>query len=182
MAGLCLLEEGPKAGASCLSLMNPATSSRSCWRQAAQSRLHGMITHNGQRIASPATFTKDERLKSSKRIAQLFKKGKVRNLPPLRMVYLACESLPRHQVLFAVSSKKIRSAVTRNKLKRRMREAYRLNKHLLLPSPKTYFLIGYSYIGAGQLCDFKTIQEKLIASLQYLNHLDTKNNYAPLQA
>ena len=63
-----------------------------------------------------------------------------------------------------------------------MREAYRLNKYLLASSAKIYFLIGYIYIGAGKPCAFKTIQAKLIASLQYLNHLHTPTKHAPLQA
>lgn len=83
------------------------------------------------------------------------------------MVYLPCKALPTHQVLFAVPSKRIRSAVARNKLKRRMREAYRLSKHYLPDCAGVYFLIGYIYTGPDKLCDFQTVQEKIVALLHY---------------
>ena len=63
-----------------------------------------------------------------------------------------------------------------------MREAYRLHKHCLAACSGVYFLIAYIYMGAGKPCAFKTIQEKIVASLQYLNHLHTQHNYDPLQA
>lgn len=40
--------------------------------------------------------------------------------------------------------------VTRNKLKRRMREAYRLNKQCLVTCENIYFFIGYIYVGSGE--------------------------------
>ena len=55
-----------------------------------------------------------------------------------------------------------------------MREAYRLHKHHLADSAGIHFLIGYVYIGSARLCDFKTIQEKVVASLYYLNKLYTQ--------
>ena len=55
-----------------------------------------------------------------------------------------------------------------------MREAHRLNKYCLADSPDIYFLLGYIYIGSAKSCDFKTIQEKIVASLHYLNKLHTK--------
>ena len=97
------------------------------------------------------------------------------------MLYLPCSTLPNHQVLFAISKKKVKRAVTRNKLKRRMREAYRLHKHLLAPCEGTHFLIGYIYIAQHQSCSFEEIEEKLIASLQYLNRRHASSNYEPLQ-
>lgn len=56
-----------------------------------------------------------------------------------------------------------------------MREAYRLSKHYLKGDACLCFLIGYIYTGPSKSCDFKTVQEKMIASLQYLNELLTQN-------
>ena len=85
-------------------------------------------------ITSPIrhVYRSSERLKSKKHIASLFRQGKAHNMYPLRLLYLPCPTLATHQVLFAVPSKKVKLAVVRNKLKRRMREAYRLQKHLLV--------------------------------------------------
>jgi ribonuclease P protein component len=95
-------------------------------------------------------------------------------------MYVLHNALSTHQVLFAVSGKKIKSAVTRNKLKRSMREAYRLNKHHLGGGVGTYFLIGYIYIGSSKPSDFKTLQANVVASLHYLSKLNTKNDHDAL--
>jgi hypothetical protein len=63
-----------------------------------------------------------------------------------------------------------------------MREAYRLNEHRLADSTGICFLIGYIYIGPVGLCDFKTVQEKIVASLQYLNKLYKQDKHDPSQA
>ncbi|MEL7064616.1 MAG: ribonuclease P protein component [Bacteroidota bacterium] len=114
-------------------------------------------------------FLKYERLKSRQLIETLFKEGKTIYLPPLRVIYLPSDLLSNHQVLFAVPKKRVKRAVTRNKLKRRMREAYRLNKYRLTNSTPSYFLIGYIYIGSDEPSDFKTLQEKIVTSLHRLN-------------
>jgi ribonuclease P protein component len=98
------------------------------------------------------------------------------------MVYLPLSALPTHQVLFTVSRKKVSSAVARNKLKRRMREAYRLSKHCLTDRAGVYFLIGYIYTGTEKSCDFKTVQAKIVASLHYLNKLYRQDDRDSLQA
>ena len=78
-------------------------------------------------------FPKALRLKSEKSISGLFEKGKSRSLAPLRLLYVINEnsdaSLPKAG--FSISKKNFKRAVDRNLLKRRMREAYRLNKDIL---------------------------------------------------
>ncbi len=99
-----------------------------------------------------ATFTKAERLTSRKVIDQLFKKGSTDGkqnaartfyLFPFRLLYLYPEpppsdspSLPAGHptlpaILITVSKRNFKRAVDRNRIRRRIREAYRLNKTLL---------------------------------------------------
>lgn len=80
------------------------------------------------------TFTKEERLKSRKIIQRLFKEGQSFGQYPLRLVWLNLEEpVSNAPVQFTVSvpKKRFRKAVSRNRIKRQVREAYRLQKHRL---------------------------------------------------
>ncbi|MBB1644551.1 ribonuclease P protein component [Sphingobacterium sp. UME9] len=88
---------------------------------------------NGQ-VKISYKFGKDERLSSKKRINQLFTKGKSFIAFPLRVIYAprSDESMPPVSVLVNVPKRKIKIVPKRNKVKRLIREAYRLNKHKLI--------------------------------------------------
>jgi len=89
--------------------------------------------NKNQQPSKQYTFRKEERLRSRKAIESLFKEGKAFLVYPYRVIYL-WENLPARfpvQVAFGVSKKYDKRAVKRNLIRRRMREAYRKNKHLL---------------------------------------------------
>ncbi|WP_322971421.1 ribonuclease P protein component [Faecalibacter sp. LW9] len=78
------------------------------------------------------TFGKNEKLKSKKAIEALFSEGQSYVSHPIRIVYkVNPKSDYTIRIAESVAKKKFKHAVDRNLLKRRIKEAYRLNKHLL---------------------------------------------------
>lgn len=77
-------------------------------------------------------FCKDERLCSKKRIENLFAQGKGFVVYPFRIVYCVVEeeSGP-FSLLISVPKKRVKRANRRNKVKRHIREAFRLQKQPL---------------------------------------------------
>jgi ribonuclease P protein component len=85
-------------------------------------------------MASDFSFSKQERLKSEKLISRLFKEGKSYMAYPVRVVWMPVEpslDFPSSaQIAISVPKKVFKTAVSRNKIKRQIREAWRVKKHL----------------------------------------------------
>ena len=82
------------------------------------------------------TLGKGERLKSRKSIDQLFNEGKAFSVFPYRVYYMPVQSAAMLQFAAGVSSKNFKKAVDRNRIKRLTKEAWRLQKPLLLGALK----------------------------------------------
>ena len=80
-------------------------------------------------MAKQFTLNKAERLKRRKIIEQLFSEGRAVTAFPIRVQYKMVDQLAVNlQAGFSVSSRNFKRAVDRNRIKRLMREAYRLQK------------------------------------------------------
>ena len=79
-------------------------------------------------------FTKVERLKSRKVIGSLFKEGQSFGQYPLRVLWVERpmeEGMSKFQFTASVPKKRFKLAVHRNRIRRQIKESYRLHKHLL---------------------------------------------------
>ncbi len=114
------------------------------------------------------TFGKEERLCGRKRIDNLFSSGN-RSLAayPLRAVYILeeREGVPV-EVFISVPKRLLKRAVDRNRIKRLIREAYRLNKDLLLPAlGDRRMALAFLWI-SNQMADFQRVEAKTKNLLQ----------------
>ncbi len=117
--------------------------------------------------AMPFRFPKNEKLKSRKTIQALFSEGTRVNHYPLRMIYLSMEGLENNKAGFSVPKKTFGKAVDRNRLKRLMREAFRLHKNTLKPNNGDHFAFLFLYIGK-ESCDYKSVENAMATLLQKL--------------
>ena len=95
------------------------------------------------------SFSKKEKLKSKKLIEKLFVEGKSVSSFPIKLIYIKTE-LPTDvsfQTGVTVPKKNFKSAVKRNRIKRLLREGYRLNKAVTLNNSKDAFAFLFLYLG-----------------------------------
>ena len=84
---------------------------------------------------APYSLSKEERLCSRKALEELFAGGRQSlSAYPIRAVFMP-NGLDVVRVMVSVSKRYFKRAVKRNRIKRQLREAYRLQKDLLVPLP-----------------------------------------------
>jgi RNase P protein component len=120
----------------------------------------------------PNSFAKSEHLCGDKRIGKLFTQGDAFMAYPLRVVFLIEPKADDEfaSVLVSVPKKRFKRAVKRNRLKRLMREAYRLNKQLLVEKLKEkdcQIHIAFNYV-SDDVLEFAAIDKKMKQALNKL--------------
>ena len=120
-------------------------------------------------------FKKEEKLKSRKAIGSLFAEGKQFTLFPIKVYWQTTTAENVLQAGISVGSKHFKKAVDRNRIKRLIREAYRLQKNQLneqLIHANKNLILFIIYIGKD-LPDYKEIYKKtgmVLNKLIALNH------------
>ena len=111
---------------------------------------------------------KAEKLKSRKLIEQLFSRGRSVKAYPLIAVYLPMEDAAGpHQMGVSVSKRRFKKAVDRNLMKKRIREAYRLNKQTIAEPGSESYALMFIYV-KNELVPFAEVEKcmrKLLVQL-----------------
>jgi ribonuclease P protein component len=99
------------------------------------------------------TLGKQERLKSKKLIEKLYSEGNSVKTFPLRMMYVQTTHTSDFpcQVGVSVAKRNFKLAVDRNRLKRLMRETYRLQKEIVYNNLEEPYVFMISYIGREEI-------------------------------
>ena len=123
-------------------------------------------------------FAKSERLSGERQIERLFRDGTGGMAWPVRYLFVAdgpqeggvpaADGSPAVSVLISVSKRNHKHAVDRNRLKRRMREAYRLNKSALTEiatekGARVHLALIYA---SKEISDYQTIEHAVRKILQ----------------
>jgi ribonuclease P protein component len=125
------------------------------------------------------SYNKEERLLNRTDFEALLLNGKVHFTYPFRVVWQRTEKEQAFpvKVAFTVPKKKYKRANKRNLLKRRMREAFRLNKHILYPFLENKdhpILLLIIYIGSDIL-PYHDIEKKTISVFKHIMDQIQKN-------
>lgn len=121
------------------------------------------------------SLSKNERLFLNRDIENLFAKGKAFMAFPLRVLYLWLddEHTAPVSVFVSIPKKRIKMAHDRNRLKRLVRECYRVRKHELIEKGqregKTLF-VGFVYVG-NEMSSHTTINQAISKSFDKLSQL-----------
>ena len=125
-----------------------------------------------KRIKERFTFAKTERLSGTKRIDSLFKDGESFICFPLRVIYFIQEQSMETgcSILVSVPKKRIKKAVHRNRIKRLIRESYRLNKQLIDSSSihETSIDIAFIYV-KDTASEFSLMQKAMKKALNQIS-------------
>jgi ribonuclease P protein component len=125
------------------------------------------------------TLGKNERLKSRKAIDLLFKEGKSFSVFPFKIVWKATANEQQTtnngslQAAVSVSKRYFKKATERNRIKRLMREAYRLQKNNLqdtLEQTNQQAVVFILYIG-NEVPVYDVVKEKINAALKKLQKI-----------
>ncbi|MBT8281346.1 MAG: ribonuclease P protein component [Muriicola sp.] len=107
------------------------------------------------------TFPKEEKLKHEKQIQEVFAKGSSVTVFPIKLLYLKLEKDDcGFKAGFSVPKRNFKSAVARNRGKRLLREAYRLNKHRIFNKTEGSYALMFLYLGK-ELSSFPDVEKNM---------------------
>jgi ribonuclease P protein component len=116
-------------------------------------------------------FKKSERLTSKTKIDEIFERGETIKKFPFLLKYLLENDTTEKglQVVFSVPKRKVKLAVNRNRIRRQLKEIYRVNKHEIIQEIGANQYLALFLIYTGQENEkFETLELKLTLILKQL--------------
>ncbi|MGB5205401.1 ribonuclease P protein component [Eudoraea sp.] len=123
-------------------------------------------------------FPKKEKLKSEILIRGIFEEGKSITSYPLKLIYLEIKDPARAKIQCGVTVPKrnFKSAVKRNRIKRLLRESYRLNKEQIFNNIEGSFAFLFLYIGK-EIPGYEEVEKHMRVILQkFLKKVSNENS------
>lgn len=117
------------------------------------------------------TYPTAHKLKQKKAITLLFEKGKWRSYGNLRVISLRSEAFTERKIAVSVSKKYFKRAVDRNRIKRLLRESYRLNQQLYLETFGEKSIAMLFYTSSDLPKDFKAVEADFINLCTFLKKI-----------
>lgn len=110
-----------------------------------------------------------ERLRSLGAIRRLFESGESGFVFPIRYIWFAeVDDLPSTEVLFSVPKKFQKRAVKRNLLRRRMKEAYRLQKSIVGHDGRCHTIDMALIYSSKEVADYKKVSNAVRKILEQI--------------
>lgn len=122
-------------------------------------------------------FTKEERLKSENEISLVYISGEKAFHYPFKVYYLKKENIgplsndessdnTKLRICISVPKRKLKKAVDRNLIKRRTREAFRLNKHIWYEKQEKTNTDFYLIFIGNEITEYAIIEKSMIKILK----------------
>jgi len=128
-------------------------------------------------------FPKEERLKSLKKIQQVIKEGRVVRFGTIKICWMIITAeqeqskspIPQIKAGFSVPKKKIKRAVDRNQVRRKIKEIFRLHKAPFYSIiPKGQQLILFFIYQNNEILSYKKIETDLLPAIKRIQDSITK--------
>lgn len=123
-----------------------------------------------------STFPKSEKLCSKIVIGSLFQGGKKVKKFPMVLLYANQTDFEQHKIAFSVPKRNFKKAVDRNRIKRQLREIYRLNKYRIdeLTSQKLAMFLIYN---SNKMPSYQELEKNFMLLLERLKKDVSNENF-----